>query len=176
MAFQNIENDNEPVSLAEDGQEEIMEEGQIDSNVQVLEPEAPLVEPEDEDHFEETTYMEVTKEPERTIEPEKIKKSKRKKPEKVESRSISKLHSELRKHSVARKKTDLAIRDIEKQLKGLLLSHHSAIKDLQKQVTLIQRKVATFGPKKSAPGKKVKKKKVTKKLKKKISKGKNKKR
>ncbi|MGG6460562.1 MAG: hypothetical protein ACM3JQ_03950 [Candidatus Eiseniibacteriota bacterium] len=78
MAFQNIENDNEPVSLAEDGQEEIMEEGQIDSNVQVLEPEAPLVEPEDEDHFEETTYMEVTKEPERTIEPEKIKKSKRK--------------------------------------------------------------------------------------------------
>lgn len=176
MAFQNIENDNEPVSLVEEGQAEIIEEGQIDSNVQVIEPEIPVVEPEDEDHFEEPTDIETTKEYERDLTPEKTKKAKRKKPEKAESRSLSKLHSELRKHSDARKKTDLAIKDIEKQLKGLLLAHHSAIKDLQKQVAQIRRKFAMIGPRKSGLGTKVKKKKGTKKLKKKTSKGKNKRR
>jgi hypothetical protein len=56
---------------------------------------------------------------------------------------ISKLHSELRKHTDARKKTDLAILDIRKELKDLLLVHHSTIKDLQKQVTQMHRKIAT---------------------------------
>jgi hypothetical protein len=61
-----------------------------------------------------------------------------------ESRPISKLHSELRKHSDARKRTDLAILDIRKELKDLLLVHHATIRDLKKQVLQMHRKIATL--------------------------------
>jgi hypothetical protein len=61
---------------------------------------------------QETTYLETAKieKPERVP---KVNKTKKKRPDLTESRSLSKLKSELRKHSDARKKTDLAIKDIE---------------------------------------------------------------
>ncbi|HEX9317449.1 MAG TPA: hypothetical protein VF884_00780 [Nitrososphaeraceae archaeon] len=43
----------------------------------------------------------------------------------------------------------MAVKDIEKQLKALLLAHHATIKDLKKQVTQMNRKLAIVGPKKS---------------------------
>ena len=176
MTFQNIENDDEPVRMTEEVRAEITEEGQIDSDVRVLEPEAPVVEPEDEARFEETTDMETQKAQERKLPTEKTRKAKRKREGSVESRSLSKLHSELRKHSDARKKTDLAVKDIEKQLKGLLLAHHSAIKDLQKQVAQMRRKFATIESRKSGSKPKAKKKASTKKSKKKTNQKKIKKR
>ncbi len=57
---------------------------------------------------------------------------------------ISKLHDELRKHSDARKKAEREILGIKKELKDLLLAHHAMIKDLQKQVAQIHRKIATI--------------------------------
>ena len=61
-----------------------------------------------------------------------------------EDKPISKLHDELRKHSDARKKTEREILDIKKELKDLLLAHHATIKDLQKQVAQMHRKIATI--------------------------------
>ena len=57
---------------------------------------------------------------------------------------ISKLQDELRKHSDARKKAEREILDIRKELKDLLLVHHATIKDLQKQVSQMHRKIATI--------------------------------
>ena len=62
----------------------------------------------------------------------------------TEPKSISRLHGELRKHSDARKKTDSAILDIRKELKDLLLIHHATIKDLQKQIVQMHRKIVTI--------------------------------
>ena len=110
-----------------------------------LEPEQTTIEPEeDEERFEET--MEVTDTPkvlERKPEREKVKKSKDM-ASPTESKSILRLHGELKKHSDARKKTDSAILDIKKELKDLLLAHHATIKDLQKQVSQMQRKISAI--------------------------------
>jgi hypothetical protein len=84
----------------------------------------------------------MSEERKRALEKKKTGLEKRKAPGIVESRSLSKLHTELRKHSSARKKTDLAIKDIEKQLKSLLLAHHSAIRDLKKEVTQLRKSIA----------------------------------
>ena len=54
------------------------------------------------------------------------------------------VHDELRKHSDARKKAEREILDIRKELKDLLLVHHATIKDLQKQVSQMHRKIATI--------------------------------
>ncbi len=146
-------------------QSEITEDEPIDSSIRVLEPE------DEEERFEET--MEST-------DTAKVQSSERKKARKSsfvrksptrsgpENKPISKLHSELRRHSDARKRTDLAILDIRKELKDLLLVHHATIKDLKKQVSQMHRKIATLDSskkstrsetigKKSASGKKSKK-------------------
>ena len=109
---------------------------------------------------EETTYIKTAKAEERKRALEKIGKTKR-----IESKSLSKLHNELRRHSDARKKTDLAVKDIEKQLKSLLLAHHSAIRDLRKEVTQLGKSLATAKSKKTAnkkPSKKTGQKKTIK--------------
>jgi hypothetical protein len=111
----------------------------VDENIQDLEPETPVIEPEEE-IFEDASNMRDTT---------RKKKTRRKETTRPQSRTISQLHNELRKHSESRKKTDLAVRGIEKQLKDLLLAHHSAIRDLQKQLLQIRRKIATIqSPKK----------------------------
>jgi len=61
-----------------------------------------------------------------------------------EVKPISKFHDELRKHSDARKKAEQEILDIRKELKDVLLVHHATIKDLQKQVRQMHRKIATI--------------------------------
>src|SRR6478672_10990992 len=61
-----------------------------------------------------------------------------------EDKQISKLHDELRKHSDARKKAERDILNIKKGLKDVLLVHHATIKDLQKQVAQMHRKIATI--------------------------------
>ena len=56
------------------------------------------------------------------------------------------------------RKAEREILDIRKELKDLLLVHHATIKDLQKQVAQMHRKIATIdSSKKSAKVKKSKK-------------------
>ena len=61
-----------------------------------------------------------------------------------EDKPISKLHDELKKHSDARKKAEREILDIRKELKDLLLVHHATIRDLQKQMAQMGRKISTL--------------------------------
>ena len=71
--------------------------------------------------------------------------------DKSQDKPLSQLHDELRKHSDARKKAEREILDIRKELKNLLLVHHATIKNLQKQVAQMHRKIATIdSSKKSA--------------------------
>ena len=101
-----------------------------------------------------------------------------------EGKPISKLQDELRKHSDARKNAEREILDIRKELKDLLLVHHATIKDLQKQVSQMHRKIATIdtskkstrvktNAKKTSSSKKTKKKIGQKKGKQKVKNNKN---
>jgi hypothetical protein len=145
------ENEDESVNLLE-VQHEVTEEEPIE---QVFSQEAEdistveqSIESEDQERFEETARFEDIAAPQ--VEP----KSQLKKPRKVTRKSptksvndgkpISKLQTELRKHSDARKKTDLAIINIRRELKDLLLAHHSTIRDLQKQMAQMGRKISTL--------------------------------
>jgi hypothetical protein len=158
------ENDGRPASL--EVQPEAVEEEPIEQ-VFSQEPEdvrtvEPSIESEDQDRFEETAKFEeeidIPKVQELKPQRQKARKSKvtRKSPARVESKDkpISQLHDELRKHSDARKKAEREILDIRRELKDLLLVHHATIKDLQKQVSQMHRKIATIdSSKKSARSK-----------------------
>ena len=158
--------DDEPAKLTEKMREEITEEEPINDMVN---PEG-IISPADVERDyeetasppgpEETPYIKTANAEERKRALERVRKTKtkRKAPRIAESRSLSKLHTELRSHSNARKKTDLAIRDIEKQLKALLLAHHSAIRDLKKEVTRLRKSVAAAGSRKIAKKTRTKKK------------------
>ena len=144
--------DSEPAKLTEKMREEITEEESIDDMVKPVDIVSPadVEEATSAPEAEETIYIKTAKAEERKRALEKIGKTKRKGAGTIESGSLSKLHNELRKHSDARKKTDLAIKDIEKQLKSLLLAHHSAIRDLRKEVTQLRKSLATAKSKKIA--------------------------
>ena len=118
----------------------------------------PSVESEDRERFEESAKFEEEIDTPK-VEPKSAQKQARK--SKVtrksstsgvnEGKPISKLHDELRKHNEARKKAEREILDIRRELKDLLLVHHATIKDLQKQVSQMHRKIATIdSSKKSA--------------------------
>ena len=146
------ENEDESVNLLE-VQHEVTEEEPIE---QVFSQEAEdistveqSIESEDQERFEETARFEDIAAPQ--VEPKpQLKKARkkvtRKSPTKSENegKPISKLQTELRKHSDARKKTDLAIINIRRELKDLLLAHHSTIRDLQKQMAQMGRKISTL--------------------------------
>ena len=162
------ENGDKPINLLE-VQPEIPEEEPIEQ-VFSQEPEdvggvESTVESEDQERFEETAKFEeevdIPKVESKPVQKQGRKsRVTRKKPSRVEStdKPISKLHDELRKHSDARKKAEREILDIRKELKDLLLVHHATIKDLQKQVAQMHRKIATIdSSKKSAKVKKSKK-------------------
>ena len=145
------ENEDESVNLLE-VQHEVTEEEPIE---QVFSQEAEdistveqSIESEDQERFEETARFEDIAAPQVVPKPQlkKLRKVTRKSPTKSvnEGKPISKLQTELRKHSDARKKTDLAIIDIRRELKDLLLAHHSTIRDLQKQMTQMGRKISTL--------------------------------
>ena len=136
----------------------------IKSAEPIVEQEQPIIESEDEEQrFEESASADTAKVKERKPKSEKIRKSNvtRKAPAKkeLEDKSVSQLQSELRKHSHARNKTDSAILDIKKEIKDLLLIHHATIKDLQKQVEQMHKKIATIdGSRKSIMSKTIPKK------------------
>jgi hypothetical protein len=145
------ENEDESVNLLE-VQHEVTEEEPIE---QVFSQEAEdistveqSIESEDQERFEETARFEDIAAPQ--VEPKsqlkKARKVTRKSPTKSvnDGKPISKLQTELRKHSDARKKTDLAIINIRRELKDLLLAHHSTIRDLQKQMAQMGRKISTL--------------------------------
>ena len=191
MSFQ--ENDDKTINLLE-VQPEVIEEEPIEQ-VFSQEPEdvstvEPSTESEDQERFEETAKFEdiVTPKVEPKLEQKQTRKSKvrRKSPTRGmnEGRPISKLQDELRKHSDARKNAEREILDIRKELKDLLLVHHATIKDLQKQVSQMHRKIATIdtskkstrvktNAKKTSGSKKTKKKIGQKKGKQKVKNNKN---
>ena len=68
---------------------------------------------------------------------------------------------QLRKHSDARKKAERDILNIKKELKDVLLVHHATIKDLQKQVAQMHRKIATIDSSKTSARVKATAKKTT---------------
>jgi hypothetical protein len=70
----------------------------------------------------------------------------------LEGKPISQLQSELRSHTDTKKKTDLGVKDIQKRLKDLLLVHHATIKDLQRQVIQMHRKIAVIVSSKNMHG------------------------
>jgi len=167
MSFQ--ENDDKTINLLEVQPEVIGEEpieqvfSQEPEDVRTVEP---STESEDQERFEETAKFEEEIDiPKVELKPEQkqTRKTKvtRKKPTggMNEDKPISKLHDELRKHTDARKKAERQILDIRKELKDLLLAHHATIKDLQKQVAQMHRKIATIdSSKKSARVKTIAKK------------------
>ena len=111
----------------------------------------PSIESEDQDRFEETAKFEEeidSSKVEPKPEPKQARKSKviRKSHARSvnEDKPISKLHDELRKHTEARKNAEREILDLRKELKDLLLVHHATIRDLQKQVSQMHRKIATI--------------------------------
>jgi len=163
----------------------------------ILKPAEPIVEPDDEESMIELEPEQITIEPEdeeetfeEKMESVDIPKVQERKPQREKARksnimtspsepkSISRLHVELRKHSDARKKTDSAILDIRKELKDLLLIHHATIKDLQKQMTQMRRKIVTIDNSRKSTKLKISGKKTSsnKKSKKKTNKKKSKKR
>jgi hypothetical protein len=148
------QSDDKPINLLE-VQPEVAEEEPIEQvfseepeNARIVEP---SIESEDQERFEETAkFEEETDTPKVEMKPEQKQarksKSTRKSPARFESedKSVTQLHNELRKHSDARKKAEREILDIRKELKDLLLVHHATIKDLQKQVARMHRKIATL--------------------------------
>ena len=164
------ENDDKTINLL-DVQTDLAEEEPIEQ-VFSQEPEdvrtvEPSTESEDQERFEETAKFEEEIDiPKVELKPEQNQAKRktnvtRKKPTggMNEDKPISKLHDELRKHTDARKKAERQILDIRKELKDLLLAHHATIKDLQKQVAQMHRKIATIdSSKKSARVKTIAKK------------------
>jgi len=174
MAFE--ENDDKRINLLE-VQPEIPEQQPIEQ-VFSQEPEdartvEPSTESEDQERFEETAKIEEeidTPKNEPKPEQKQVRKSKIKRKSAArsmnEDKPISKFHDELRKHSDARKKAEQEILDIRKELKDLLLVHHATIKNLQKQVAQMHRKIATIDSsrkptKAKTTGKKITRKKKT---------------
>jgi len=147
------ENDDRPINLLE-VQPEIPDQEPIEQVFSQESEDAKTLEPstesEDQERFEETAKFEdiVTPKVEPKLEQKQTRKSKvrRKSPTRGmnEGKPISKLQDELRKHSDARKNAEREILDIRKELKDLLLVHHATIKDLQKQVSQMHRKIATI--------------------------------
>jgi hypothetical protein len=148
------ENDDKPINLLE-VQPEIPEQEPIEQvfsqEPEEVRPIEPSTESEDQQRFEETARFEEeidTPKVEPKSEQKQVRKTKvtRKRPSSGvnEDKPISKLHDELRKHSDARKKAEREILDIRKELKDVLLAHHATIKDLQKQVAQMHRKIATI--------------------------------
>ena len=146
--------DDKPVNLLE-VQPEIPEQVPIEQVFSQDPEDAKTVEPstesKDQERFEETAKFEEeidTPKVETKSEQKQTRKSKvtRKRPTRGVNgdKSVSKLHDELRKHTDARKKAEREILDIRKELKDLLLVHHATIKDLQKQVRQMHRKIATI--------------------------------
>jgi hypothetical protein len=188
------ENDDRPINLLE-VQPEIPDQEPIEQVFSQESEDAKSLEPstesEDQEKFEETAKFEEdidTPKVEPKLEQKQTRKSKvrRKSPTRGmnEGKPISKLQDELRKHSDARKNAEREILDIRKELKDLLLVHHATIKDLQKQVSQMHRKIATIdtskkstrvktNAKKTSGSKKTKKKIGQKKGKQKVKNNKN---
>jgi hypothetical protein len=152
--------DDKPINLLE-VQPEIPEQEPIEQvfsqEPEDVRPIEPSTESEDQQRFEETAKFEEeidTPKVEPKPEPKQARKSKiiGKSPTRGvnEDKPISKLHDELRKHSDARKKAEHEILDIKKEIKDLLLAHHATIKDLQKQVAQMHKKIATIDSSKTS--------------------------
>ena len=167
-----VSDHDEPAKLTEEMDEDISEEPTDELETEVEETE--FSGETETEVLPEATIVETTKAGGRSRSSRKPRKVTTKSQD-TESTSLTKLHGELRKHSDARKKTDLAIKDIEKQLKDLLLTHHTAIRDLKKQVAQLRSRLAAAELRKTATKAKTKKK-DKKKHSKKNGKKKNKKR
>jgi hypothetical protein len=135
------ENDDESVNFLE-VQHEIGEEEPIEQVFSQEAEDISTIEPsiESEVQEEEIEAPKVEPKPVR----DKVRKLKTTRNTPNKSESISQIEDELRKHSNARNKIDFAFLNIRQGLMDLKLVYQVTIKDLQKQVSQIQRKLATI--------------------------------
>lgn len=142
------ENENEPVSLSDETLSEAADEDPIEqvmfqetTDTSTVQSSEPALESEDQERFEETAKFEE----EIQREPSDRKRKTSKKVAKPDSNLISNLHDKLRRYSDAGKKTDITIRDIQRQIKDLdrrtNTKHNQIVRDLQAQVRELQRKI-----------------------------------
>ena len=143
------DNENEPVSLADDVPSEVEQEEPIEQVMSqeptytgAAEPSEPAIEEEDKEQFEETAKFEEE------IEHKPSDSRRRRSTKKVtepDSKLISNLQGELKRYSDAGKKTDLTLRDIQRRIKELDkktdIKHHQIVRELQTQVKELQRKI-----------------------------------
>jgi len=139
--------DEVPVSLTDEVPSEATTEEPIEQvtsqeTTDTIQSSERAIESEDQERFEETAKFEEEIEDKPSVSRQK---SGRKETGKAKSKLISNLHSELRRYSDARKKTDVAIKDIQRQLKELNkkadIKRHQAVRDLQADVKELQRKI-----------------------------------
>lgn len=126
----------ESAKLTEEMRAEITEEEPIDEKVSLVGP----VEPIDEFGEVETDENEFE-----AVEPMAKHKSKTTRLKELitpETRSLLKMEGELGKYSKSLNKTGTAIKDIQKQLKKITSEHESAIKNLQRQINELGKKIS----------------------------------
>jgi hypothetical protein len=142
------ENENEPVSLPGKMSSEATDEEPIEqvmfretTDAGTVKSSEPALESEDQERFEETAKFEEEIE----HAPSDRRRKTTKKVAKPDSNLISNLHDKLRRYSEAGKKSDVTIRDIQRQIKDLdkrtNTKHNQIMRDLQAQVRELQRKI-----------------------------------
>jgi membrane-bound lytic murein transglycosylase B len=105
----------------------------------------PSIESEVQEGFGETAkFEEEIETPKVESKPVQDKVRKLKATRNTPNKSISRIQDELRKHSNARNNTDFAFLNIRQGLMELQLVYQITIKDLQKQVSQMHRKLATI--------------------------------
>jgi hypothetical protein len=103
----------------------------------------PSTESEDKEGFGETAKFEEEIEAPK-VEPKPVRDKIGKLKAKRNTPNKSQIQDELRKHSNARNKTDFAFLNIRQGLMDLKLVYQVTIKDLQKQISQMKRKLATI--------------------------------
>lgn len=143
------EDNSEQVSLTDEISSETTHEEepieQVMSQETTESESVPSTEAEDRERFEETAKFEEEIEPKTTGNRRKTNKKVRR----PDSILMANLESKLKKYADAGKKTDLTIKDIQRQIRDLdkrtNTKHYQIVRDLQTQVRELQRQIGKIG-------------------------------
>jgi hypothetical protein len=134
------ENENKAVSLTDEPLLEITQEEPIEQDMTQDTTDSGTAEYSDQEAFEETAKLEEVER-----KPSISKRKTVKKAAKPDSKLISDLDKRLRRYTVAGKKTDMTIKDIQRKIKDVdkrtSTKHHQIVRDLQTQVKQLRTKI-----------------------------------
>jgi hypothetical protein len=143
-----VQEDNEPAKLTEEMRAAITPQEPIDEMINPISPEeiqtdyqaASEPKPQQNEKLQDKGYIKTAK-------------SKPKSKPKVKSqfKEILILKSELRKHTESMKRIDTTIKDVQKQFKSLRIRVESEIRNLQRQVYVLSKKIPKGGRSKKSP-------------------------